>query len=374
MRAASKIVVSVALFFGAVAAHGRLGLSSDSTSHMPLDGSAKCADCHQDQHHSQKLSACDNCHRMSRWETECSACHSSRDLQSSTFTAKDHDFFPLEGRHAAVPCAECHAGRGESVGHVVENKNCDGCHTARHQAEFSGFLQGAKCKSCHTPNGFAPSTFTVDRHRETRFPLSGAHRAVYCRECHTDSPEEVSSRRISFHFQEIACSGCHADPHAGEFAQKMQGRSCDACHISRTWKDTPGFDHSATAFALEGAHRALACVRCHEGSRPVAGSNDVTFGSAPVRCSECHQDIHGGQFLARMSSADCGQCHQPARWKPTIFRHQIDSNYPLQGVHARVACAQCHTLTKEIGGTEIVFYKGTPRQCEACHASDLRVQ
>ena len=88
MRAASKMLSHLVLLLGIAAAHGRISEAIDSTGHIHLDGSVKCADCHTDQHHSQTLSACDNCHQTSGWKTECSDCHSSNDLKSSTFTER----------------------------------------------------------------------------------------------------------------------------------------------------------------------------------------------------------------------------------------------------------------------------------------------
>src|SRR6185437_4886788 len=64
-------------------------------------------------------------------------------------------------------------------------ERCSDCHVDAHEgqvpAEGDG---GVKCEKCHTVNGFLPVLFTVDMHKDTRFPLEGAHRAVACNRCH----------------------------------------------------------------------------------------------------------------------------------------------------------------------------------------------
>jgi hypothetical protein len=93
----------------------------------------------------------------------------------------------------------------------------------------------------------------------------------------------------------------------------------------------------------------------------------VTYKSAPQRCSDCHDDVHGGQFPIAQSAADCGRCHNALKWKPSLFDHERESKYSLKGAHAEVPCAQCHNVKKQVAGQAVVFYKPTARECSACH-------
>lgn len=60
----------------------------------------------------------------------------------------------------------------------------------------------------------------------------------------------------------------------------------------------------------------------------------------------------------------CSDCHSTESWKeltsPIKFSHATTS-FPLQGMHANVACIQCHTNKR---------FAGTPSECYSCHRDD----
>src|SRR5581483_10675192 len=122
------------------------------------------------------------------------------------------------------------------------------------------------CDRCHMLEGYRPSTFSLAKHKETRFVLTGGHVAVPCAECHKQSAEVQPEPTVLYHWKDLNCTSCHADPHKGQFKERMQltrangsPAGCEACHTTKAWKELSGFDHAQTKFALLGAHRATAC-------------------------------------------------------------------------------------------------------------------
>jgi hypothetical protein len=329
---------------------------------------ARCADCHQDRHKGQFLSRADR--------GECAACHTVDGWKPAVFTVADHarTRYPLEGRHAAVACARCHLPAGERTVYRVRFEQCADCHQDPHQGQLAD-SPTPRCEDCHTVKGFRPSTFTLTRHRGARYPLAGAHVAVPCMDCHREHNALPSPGR--YRFTDTACGACHPDPHEERFRGRMLaargGRpaGCEACHTNLTWRDLTPFDHTTTAFALTGAHRAVACRDCHRPPGAAASARKGQFHAAPERCSGCHEDVHEGQFLTRSKSADCSGCHMTLAWKPSTFDHNTQSRYQLTGAHVNVPCRLCHKTGRDAGGRVVVVYGATPRECAACHGNQI---
>src|ERR1035441_9533531 len=65
----------------------------------------------------------------------------------------------------------------------------------------------------------------------------------------------------------------------------------------------------------------------------------------------------------------CGSCHTSISWSPlraaVEFNHNRETRYPLQGLHKKVECRQCHA--------NLVFSQASV-QCAACHADLHRRQ
>jgi hypothetical protein len=276
---------------------------------------AVCTDCHT------KLDAAFMAQHQADYGADCLGCHDGK----TKLAAFDHSKtrLPLDGKHTDLKCRACHAARQQLAGLPV---TCNGCHAADdpHQGKL-----GTECGRCHTTAGWTPATFD---HASTRFPLTGKHAGITCLQCHTDR---------TFAAADASCSGCHAkdDAHQGKF-----GTDCAGCHQATAWKDVT-FDHSKSAFPLEGKHAAVPCVQCHTGP---------AFAAAGTTCSGCHakDDAHQGKF-----GADCGGCHKATAWTDVTFDHS-KAAFPLDGQHLTVKCAQCHDKG---------VFKGTPTACADCH-------
>jgi hypothetical protein len=92
-----------------------------------------------------------------------------------------------------------------------------------------------------------------------------------------------------------------------------------------------------------------------------------------MQCEDCHEDIHGKQFVAKGDATPCADCHNSAKWKPSLFDHEKRTAFPLRGAHQNVKCADCHKLNKIVADKTVLFYKPTPKDCAACHGANVPV-
>jgi hypothetical protein len=218
-----------------------------------------------------------------------------------------------------------------------------------------------KCESCHDVNGFTPSNYTLARHREARFVLAGAHLATACIDCHNAAHSQEPQRYV---FEDTRCTSCHADPHE---LTNSGTSTCESCHSVQSWKPILRFNHDSTRMPLRGAHRVVDCLACHKPKEETgAALKTIVFRGAPNQCSDCHEDVHGGQFKARSDGSNCGSCHGLGGWRPSTFNHS-QTELPLDGAHSGVACIACHKTVTSDGQRSVVLYSKAPKECAACH-------
>lgn len=266
---------------------------------------------------------------------------------------------------------------GKATLYQLKFQSCTDCHKDPHAAQFAAAPYSNRCERCHSLQRFQPSTFTLARHQETRFPLTGSHKAIVCGDCHKPSAQFRPPSAV-YHWNIRACTACHADPHRGQFDKLMRTAApdgkisgCEACHSTKSWEEFSRFDHSKTTFPLLGSHRTTPCSACHKTSDPRIAPAKVNFKVAPAQCEACHQDIHGAQF-AKAGLTHCAECHNSTQWNPSSFDHDARTSFALQGAHRKVRCDGCHKLTRAVGDKMVLFYKPTPKECAACHASGIR--
>lgn len=233
----------------------------------------RCADCHKDPHQGRFGATCQQCHSTAGWRT--GAARSGFDHGKTRF--------PLRGEHREVSCQSCHApGRPMRI---AKFDRCADCHRDPH----AGQLAARTCESCHTVAGFSPSTFTLQQHQKTRYPLEGSHLAVPCDACHkpvATAPRDRPARVIQFRFSSTGCASCHGDPHGGQFTRASPPLQCAQCHSVLGWSRV-SFDHARARFKLEGAHRTVACGQCHK-TEVREGKRMVRFKPLPLTCEGCH--------------------------------------------------------------------------------------
>jgi hypothetical protein len=192
--------------FALLGAHARIDCHACHTGTVAEQKiGSDCSSCHQalDPHGGKLSGGCDSCHSQERWRDD---------------ILFDHDLteYPLLGLHTVVSCAQCH----RTLDFSSAPTGCNDCHQS--QDVHKGGL-GAKCDSCHSPNGW--SIWDFDHAKQTGFALAGAHRNVNCAGCHRDSPGSVKMSGD--------CVSCHRqdDRHLGQF-----GLQCQRCHTTWTFK------------------------------------------------------------------------------------------------------------------------------------------
>lgn len=196
----------------------------DKATKYPLRGGhakVKCDACHAGDLYRDKLAtSCVSCHQkddrhQGKLGNRCEQCHAETGWRKTSF---DHDItrFPLIGRHAIVPCEECH----RSLLFKGTQLNCESCHRDRHHER----RLGPNCALCHNPNSWA--RWRYDHDVQTRYPLTGAHRNLDCQACHV-------TKNVAKPTLPMDCVSCHRkdDAHHGSF-----GLACERCHTTASFK------------------------------------------------------------------------------------------------------------------------------------------
>jgi predicted CXXCH cytochrome family protein len=74
--------------------------------------------------------------------------------------------------------------------------------------------------------------------------------------------------------------------HEEEFAEAGI-TDCKRCHVTGDWYPSL-FDHSKTAFPLDGKHVDVECRECHKPD-PSAGDRMTSFKIPKFECIDCHK-------------------------------------------------------------------------------------
>jgi hypothetical protein len=281
---------------------------------------------------------CQNCHTVYGWKP----------IRAVPEFDHNQTRYPLRGMHQGVACAACHT---KMVFTNVGNK-CADCHADIHKRQM-----GAACESCHTVRGWKVSVQQINQHMN-RFPLTGAHAALTCEDCHKNGALS------QFTTMSTACLSCHQkifqdtknpDHVAGKFAT-----TCESCHSTDNWLNAR-FDHALTGFLLTGAHTVppRACADCHV-------NNNYTL--TQTSCVSCHlkdfQNTNNPNHAQQGFSQTCESCHTTMAWSPANFDHS-KSGFPLSGAHTVPprACVDCHVNNN---------YNLTQTSCVSCHLKDFQ--
>lgn len=328
---------------------------------------SECVNCHTDVHQGAMGTLCSNCHTEQGWNR----------LVNFSETSFNHDAtgFPLLGAHSTLSCRSCHNAAGSAKGIRLnfvrstinfsyphpEAESCQSCHIDYHNNSFVDIPGGTECTSCHTVDGWLPTTYAISRHnKETAFPLTGAHLAIPCMQCHQPEP----NGSMTFHFSDLACQTCHEEdnPHNREFADESGITVCAECHSTEAWSKEIHFDHSQTRFALTGAHALIGCNSCH--------GNQQSALSLPLNCEGCHaeDDPHQGQFEESVIGSQCMDCHTTKTFTLSTFDHS-KTRFPLDGAHSNLACRSCHATEQADDGEPFIRFRPLNTTCESCHAN-----
>lgn len=328
----------------------------------------QCSNCHKDAHKGQLGGNCKECHTEQGFEV----------LRGMGHFNHNKTGFPLQGAHREVNCAKCHKTDAGPLlvfqdRKGVKTTDCIACHHDEHEGKF-----GTTCGNCHQVTQWRiegiPPNFD---HNRTNFALEGKHTEVNCKKCHTNDFLQPLPHQN--------CAACHEDYHEGQLNTTGQQRDCAVCH------QTEGFEsalfgleeHSVGRFPLTGAHLATPCLSCHQKE---AGQK-WKFKNIGEKCVDCHENIHQAAIPeAFFPGKTCESCHTTATWSESLFDHKR-TKFPLEGKHARTACAECHlkeeyrptgkftalsmeciNCHKNIHGHQ--FDHDGPPKCTACHGLD----
>lgn len=315
----------------------------------PSRGS-RCASCHAPVHEAKFGDDCADCHAQIRWLGLPDALGRRVHDQTS---------YPLEGAHRTTACDECHLPklpRAQRYRRLAFD-SCSDCHRDVHRGQFADRQNGA-CETCHTVDGFAPTSFGVELHASSLFALDGGHEATPCGSCHTGK-----SPRVDWQVPKRACADCHDNPHGTQFQQQMQAGGCAACHTVAAW-DIPNIEHDT--WPLTGAHQKVRCDQCHA---PSATDARVSYRDAPRECEGCHEDVHFGQFRASEPQRACRDCHDTSRFRIERYDHAAAAGYALTGKHTQLRCLECHPMTQLEGGESTPLWRVPYDDCKDCHAN-----
>lgn len=201
-----------------------------------------CGECHTKGLEQPLTQACSSCHKdvhAGTLGTHCESCH-EQDTFRSAFAADAHrkSNFPLIGKHAVLPCEQCHGPRRERIFSRAPAR-CIDCHRNEYEQttglgidhEAAGF--GTECRQCHSVSRFAPALFAA--HDRCFQVTGGPHMGVPCKTCHTTFPGTTVSGTCST--GTAACTACHAHPcsqtnqlHTSVPGYQCSDRRCYECH------------------------------------------------------------------------------------------------------------------------------------------------
>ena len=198
------------------------------------------------------------------------------------------------------------------------------------------------CAQCHTAENWkVKASDILFNHDNASFKLTGQHKVINCRACHTT---------LAFKDSRRSCSQCHTDMH-----NQSLGKDCERCHTTKTWIiENITQLHQQTRFPLLGAHRLLLCTACHKSA------SQFQYEPLGVDCIDCHktdfQNTTSPNHVTGRYSNDCLECHNANSnsWHAGIVNHDF---FPLTGGHA-IDCGLCHTSGK---------FTKISTECNSCH-------
>jgi hypothetical protein len=308
-----------------------------------------CTTCHTKALGTRKPTpGCENCHAKDnkhgkRFEKlgsppACTTCHSQRAWKSGfQFNHGTSTKFDLTAKHATTACRSCHRGKGPSDFERFEIANgCMSCH--QHQKAHGGKFENSKCLTCHAEGGSKrqrKEAMEVFHGEGSKFPLRNGHAGVQCQMCHVNDVYQSTPRECGVN--------CHEDT----LHRNSLGQECSRCHEPGRWPAVR-FDHAEdTKWPLKGKHADIkTCDGCHPSRQ---------YTNTPKSCGDanCHRsdDVHKGAL-----GAACEKCHRED--KAILFRHNRDSKFKLENKHEKQVCATCH---------KTIAFKPTRSDCFGCH-------
>ena len=168
----------------------------------------------------------------------CGSCHGEQSW-SPLFVVDAHrrTMFPLSGRHASLPCEQCHIEKRDRTFTRVA-LGCRDCHAADAAKASASTLSHSSlaptCQSCHAPTSFSPARLPP---HEACFPLPGTvHANIACATCH--EPRALVGAALTGTCRSLVrCAECHTHAkritdaqHKNVVGYAHASDKCAACH------------------------------------------------------------------------------------------------------------------------------------------------
>lgn len=259
-------------------------------------------------------------------------------------------------------CRDCH---GELFARYEKNVHA-GQAAQRRMAGRSG------CEICHgsaaahvedPANKAGLVTFASGNEKES---------IAACLSCHGADRRAGAFDRSEHGRHRIACTQCHASPHAETSVRLRRSATTGAegtaelgSHLRRDGVDLCLDCHSELRgrFSMPNRHpvreKALTCVECHDPHRSEPSDARARNG----RCLSCHEDIRGPwPFEHAPVAEDCASCHEP---HGSVAPGLLKTAQPF-------LCLSCHSLPDDRHGAEIggsQFSRAVYGRCTSCHGA-----
>lgn len=210
---------------------------------FPLTGrhqAVTCQACHAGGRFDEPVArACSACHRdvhARRMGARCDRCHDTGSWKEASFGPEAHrrTNFPLTGRHAVIPCEQCHGDRRDRA-FARPTSRCITCHQADYDRTAISSIPHAgsfptDCRGCHSTWRFSPGTWAA---HDACFQItSGRHHGIACKTCHSAGLPAIPTGPLTCTATPAAnCMGCHnAAEHPAVPGFAPSNQRCYECH------------------------------------------------------------------------------------------------------------------------------------------------
>ena len=314
--------------------------------------------------------------------SDCLACHGD----ASFSTERDGKTVSLHvdearfGRsvHGKLTCVTCHESLAKSeLPHAVPVApvECESCH-ADQQSQFAESVHGKalahgdplapRCWSCHENHYILPV-------KDVKSSVSPLRVPFVCGSCHQEGAPVQRQRQIPQHRILLNYSeSIHAE---GLFKKGLSvSATCISCHTAH--HILPHTDNRST---IARQNVVATCRQCHTEIEQV--HRKVIRGelwekkpeSIPV-CIDCHQPHKARKVFYTHGAADedCMVCHGKPDIKASSDGRSlfVDAIQVKNSVHAKKACAQCHTEVNPSHARACDTIKHKV-DCATCHNSTV---
>jgi len=297
-----------------------------------------CVDCHQN------LAGLGDGHDPVAIEVDCAACHEdeSVDLAKSV-----HGGPPGEAPPAS--CAGCHDPHAAKRAREALNQ-CADCHPGVAREQHASLHGQAAARG----DGLAPTCLTCHgSHRilpvgDPASPVAKMNVPLLCGRCHKAGTEVSLFRNIpQSDILEHYVDSIHG---VGLYKKGLLVTAvCTSCHTAHNI-----LPHTDPRSSIAKKNVAATCTQCHARIEEVHRKviNGELWEKRPnaiPACVDCHEPhaIRKVYYTAGMANQDCLTCHS----KPELAVERdgervslfVDPEHYEGSMHAKVACAQCHT-------------------------------